>query len=93
MEKTGENGKVIEDDNDDTLELDPHTQVLIEELNISIESAQQLLQQFGSVKEVLKHQLLEEMKVEEETKPKSILKGKKVEIKEEEGLSDYEDAL
>ena len=41
-------GKVVDDDNDDTLELDPHTQVLIEELNISIESAQQLLQQFGS---------------------------------------------
>ena len=82
----------MEDDNDDTLELDPHTQVLIEELNISIESAQQLLQQFGSVKEVLKQQLLEEMKVEE-SKPKSILKAKKVEIKDEEGLSDYEDAL
>ena len=97
MDKSGEGevkGKVVDDDNDDTLELDPHTQVLIEELNISIESAQQLLQQFGSVKEVLKQQLLEEMKVEE-SKPKSILKARKVEIKEEpeEGLSDYEDAL
>ena len=95
MDKSGEGevkGKVVDDDNDDTLELDPHTQVLIEELNISIESAQQLLQQFGSVKEVLKQQLLEEMKVEE-SKPKSILKARKVEIKEEKGLSDYEDAL
>ena len=95
MAKSGEGevkGKVVDDDNDDTLELDPHTQVLIEELNISIESAQQLLQQFGSVKEVLKQQLLEEMKVEE-SKPKSILKANKVEFKEEEGLSDYEDAL
>ena len=104
MEKTAEGGG-DDESTASTVELDPEMQVLMGELKVSVEEAQQLLKDFGSVAGVYRKRFLDELEEEDEREKvktevregKSILRGKKVIIKDEpsfhDAVSNFEDAV
>ena len=57
-------GRVEEDleSSASTVDLDPAAQVLITELSVSVEEAQRLLKEFGSVSGVMRKRILEEIR-------------------------------